>query len=461
MTEIKGGPKVHQATTPKPVSDVKKQDTLSAAEERRLKDSFKGLSPDDKQAAVQLVKQSGFENVATHLPDEAAPRKTWADEAEAGFKQAEQGGLKNTVVGYGKAAVASLLAGPGEAHQKLGDEGAAQMDKGGVVNTVVGGAKAAAASIAAGPSETHARTWDRIGTEGAARAQQGGVINSVVGNAQAAVASALKGPSMEGKEHFQKLGAEALAKGNNAEALAYALAAGVNDPGGEMRRDGADFQKHLKGGFDAWQKKHPGQKLSFDDPQRKNFDELKATWDNSGAAKFNDAPPNGDFPGGQVATGNVRSWLNEQLKGGRRIPVEALIERSLDENRGNVPLAMGSIAQILHDNRTAAVQIDGLRGEASSEKDYYRFAGAYAGLQGTRSEAAAGYAASLGNIFGNPLVYGGIGVVQGVIGKAQGDEAAAQKGFDMARSRAAVVPNYNKLHELNAGFMAGLALRPE
>jgi hypothetical protein len=286
----------------------------------------------------------------------------------------------------------------------------------------------AAANQALGPPKedgilaTAQKYWTHQAEEGFAQADQGGICNKTLGYARAGISSILAGP------------------------------------GAATHDEANGFQQSVSKGLSDYQASHPGVKLHYDDPQRRDVKETKDFFLRTGGAQFNRAPASGDFPGGAVATHNLQDWLQGQVKDDHRVPMDQLIEHAVDANKGNVTLAMGSLAEIFHDNRDWAGKVDGMRNDG---KDYYRFAGAYAALQDSKSTVALGYLGSMANIGGNPIVYGAAGSAQYVYGKVTGDQAVAQEGADLALSRTEIQPNVNKINEFHIGFQAGLGLRPE
>lgn len=305
------------------------------------------------------------------------------------------------------------------------------------------------------------RTWEDVAVEGLMQANQGGIWNTVVGGAWTVFGSLMAGPSMESKRFWGVIAEEGMAHGGilgATQAWLASLAAGVNDPFGEIRRDAVIFAAALRGAIQRHQRQHPTQTLSFEDPQRRTWNEIKEFFERTGAAQFNRAAPfGGSFPGGARATEQTRQWLRAEYESGRVTTVEELIVHAIESNSGYITLAMGSLAEILHDHRAWAARISGLRNDA---KDYYRFAGAYVGFQSEQSELLLGYLGSLGNIAGNPIVYGAAGGAQWLYGRAAGDQQTAQEGWNMAASRLELEPNWNKVQEFNTGFLAAMSIRP-
>ena len=311
---------------------------------------------------------------------------------------------------------------------------------------------------AAGP----ARSWHDVAADGLLQVNRGGIWNTVVGGAWAVFGSVMAGPSMESKQFWGALAEEGVASGGvlgATQAWLASLAAGVNDPFGEIRRDAVAFAAMLSSAIQRYQRQHPGQALRWEDPQRRTWDELKEFFERTGAAQFNRAAPSGRFPGGLTATRNLSQWLEAELNRlrGRPIAAEELIVQAIADNCGYLTLAMGSLAEILHDHRDWAARITGLRNDT---KDYYRFAGAYVGFQPAESNVFLGYVGSLGNIAGNPVVYGAAGGAQWLYGKVTRDQETAREGWNMAASRLELEPNWNKVQEFNTGFLAAMSVRP-
>ncbi len=302
-------------------------------------------------------------------------------------------------------------------------------------------------------------SWADVAVAGLMQADRGGVWNTVAGYSQAIFGSIMAGPSTENKQFWANIAEDGFKHGGMlgaAQAWLASLAAGVNDPFGEIRRDAAAFSMVLRGAMQGYRRQNPRQPLKFDDPQRRTWAELKDFFNRTGAAQFNRAPQFDDFPGGLAATQNTRKWLSAKFQAGRHIAADELVLHAIADNHGNVTLAMGSLAEILHDDRSLAARISGLRNDA---KDYYRFAGAYVGFQPEGSNLFLGYLGSMANIAGNPIVYAAAGGAQWAYGKFAGDQETAREGWDLAASRTEMEPNWNKVQEFNAGFIAALNLR--
>ena len=187
-----------------------------------------------------------------------------------------------------------------------------------------------------------------------------------------------------------------------------------------------------------------GGDVSFEDPQK------KLSWDyymNTGSAAFNRAP------GGEEATARLEKWLRAKVQQGVSLNQQDVILEAIVENKGRVTLAMGSLAEILckAQNRSWAGRIKGLKNDG---KDYYRFAGAYVGLQGNVLVREAGSLGSHANILGNPLVYTGGGLWdmgKGVVGL---DRRQVSQGWNEMAARWKPGPNLDKLYEFNLGMIA-------
>lgn len=234
----------------------------------------------------------------------------------------------------------------------------------------------------------------------------------------------------------------------NAKAGLAAVMLAFADPL-EVNTDAEAFEAALRGGMKRW-----GGKLAFDDPQRNSPQEVYDYFLRTGDAQFNRAAPEGDFPGGAKATQQLEEWLRRKTEGAGRITLEELIHQAIIFNRGNVTLAMGSLAEILcqGSNRALAGRIQGLRGH---KKDYYLFAGAFVGLQPSPVTRELGVAGSAANIAGNPIVYGGAGLYEAGAGALTGDADRRRKGLDLAKSRWGLADNWNKVREFGVGYRVG------
>ncbi|MCO5170785.1 MAG: DUF4157 domain-containing protein [Planctomycetes bacterium] len=231
----------------------------------------------------------------------------------------------------------------------------------------------------------------------------------------------------------------------NAKAVGAAVMLAFADPL-EVNTDAEQFEAALRGGMRRW-----GGKLSFDDPQRNSPQEVYDYFLRTGDAQFNRAAPRDDFPGGAKATQQLEEWLRRSTEGGGRVTLEALIHQAIIFNRGNVTLAMGSLAEILckGSNRALAGRIQGLRGH---KKDYYLFAGAFVGLQPSEVTRGVGAAGSAANIAGNPIVYSAGGLYEAGAGVFTSDAERRRKGLDLAKSRWGVADNWNKVREFGIGY---------
>jgi hypothetical protein len=186
-----------------------------------------------------------------------------------------------------------------------------------------------------------------------------------------------------------------------------------------------------------------GGDVSFEDPQKKLSMEY---YMNTGSAAFNRAP------GGEAATGRIEYWLRSCVQQGVPLTQEDVILQAIVQNQGRVTLAMGSLAEILEkgQNRAWAGRIKGLRNDG---KDYYRFAGAYVGLQSNVVVRGAGALGSYANIAGNPLVYTGGGLWDMGKGVLGGDRKLVSKGWDDMAARWKPGPNVAKVYEFNLGMI--------
>jgi hypothetical protein len=251
------------------------------------------------------------------------------------------------------------------------------------------------------------------------------------------------------KAFWEKLGVEGIEKGGVAgtgQAAVAALMAGFNDPFGEMDSDAAVFQRSLQAAIAR------SGEVSYDDPQRRTWAELKEFFGRTGTAAFNRAP------GGAEATQETDRWVKEHAGKGGGTNLEEVIFAAIKANKGNVTLAMGSLAEVLceGDNRALAARIQGLR---NNQKDYYVFAGAYVALQPGWHEQFLGYLGSHGNIAGNPLAYSAMGALQWVSGAIDGDAKERAEGVKAMTTRWGVEANYWKFHEFNAGFFGARGVR--
>lgn len=317
--------------------------------------------------------------------------------------------------------------------------------QGGVLNRAISGSLTAIRWAMPGPG------WADSAVDGLPQADQGGFWSTLAGYSP--------GPSIENQQYWLDVAEEGFKRGGVLGATRSwlaALAAGANDPFGDIRSDVVAFSTVLRSAMQGYLRQNPGQSLKFDDPQRRTWAELKDFFSRTGAAQFNRAPPSGGLPGGLAAAQNIRKWLTTGLQANRRIAAEELVLHAIADNRGNVTLAMGSLAEILHDDRGLAARIPGLRNDT---KDYYRFAGAYVGFQPEGSSVFLGYLGSMANIAGNPIVYAAAGGAQWAYGKIARDQQTVREGEDLAASRAALEPNWNKVKEFNTGFIAALNLR--
>lgn len=251
------------------------------------------------------------------------------------------------------------------------------------------------------------------------------------------------------KAFWEKLGVEGLEKGGvlgTSQAAVASLLAGFNDPFGEMDSDAGVFQRSLQAAIAR------SGEVSYDDPQRRTWAELKDFFGRTGDAAFNRAP------GGAEATQATERWLQEHAGQGGGTNLEEVIVAAIRANKGNVTLAMGSLAEVLckGDNRALAARIQGLR---NNQKDYYAFAGAYVALQPGWHEQFLGYLGSHGNIAGNPVAYSAMGAMQWVAGALDGDSKARADGARAITSRWGLEANYWKFHEFNAGFFGARGVR--
>ena len=143
-----------------------------------------------------------------------------------------------------------------------------------------------------------------------------------------------------------------------------------------------------------------------------------------------------------------------------QITEEDLIVQALVANDGNVPLAVGSIAEVLYQPRTRplAGRIAGL---ANDGKDYYRFAGAFVGLQKNPAVQAVGLLGSEANILGNPIAGAASGLWDA--GKALWHRSSPLAGLKKAAGYAFLqgAPTASKETEFGSGFLAGFALRTQ
>jgi hypothetical protein len=190
-----------------------------------------------------------------------------------------------------------------------------------------------------------------------------------------------------------------------------------------------------------------GEIVSFDDPQDFVSGDFVGR---TGTAQFNRAP------GGEQATNALRSYLRAELTtngklDGRRITQEELIYRAIKLNRGNVTLAMGSIAEVLHDHRKWAGSIDGLRNDG---KDYYRFAGAYIGLQKDAGVYLAGVLGGAANVAGTPIVYSAYDAAKAAYHLATGNFGEAEKSAQGVENDLKLGQHADKVRELAIGLLA-------
>lgn len=199
----------------------------------------------------------------------------------------------------------------------------------------------------------------------------------------------------------------------------------------------ADAAKALDLYANATVRKSP----SFEDPQ----DHASADFYlRTGGAQFN---PNG------AQTEALRRSLVE-LTGRRRVYQAELVHEALIAAEGNLPLAMGSLAQIFHDQRNSLIsRVEGMKDD--SGKNYYRYAGAFIGLQNAPVRLL-GEIGSYANIGGNPIVYAAAEVI-GFWGKAitTGSLPQGIDTIETVSSRGKVGP---KSRQLQMGIEAMLEL---
>lgn len=296
-----------------------------------------------------------------------------------------------------------------------------------------------------------------IGHELTHVAQARGGARSVSPRAAGAVRRRQPGPFTAASRYWASAGDSGAAQGGvwgNAKAGGAALMQGLADPGG-MGSDAEAFQAALVQAMI----RHGGP-LTFDDPQRKSWDEVQEFFDRTGDAAFNRAPPSGDFPGGAMATRQLTEWLKRRTEAGT-ITLDELIHQAIVSNTGNVTLAMGSLAEILcrgEHRALAGAKVQGLRGH---KKDYYIFAGAFVGFQPSAVQRQLGKAGSLANIAGNPLLYGAVGAYDWLVGGWTGDVQRHEAGGRLALSRMGPRDNWNKVREFGIGYdvAAGLSGR--
>jgi hypothetical protein len=142
------------------------------------------------------------------------------------------------------------------------------------------------------------------------------------------------------------------------------------------------------------------------------------------------------------------------------ITQEDFIYKAIVANDGNVPLALASCAEVLYRpyNRRLAARILGLPHDG---KDYYRFTGAFVGIQQSAAVRAGGLLGSDINILMNPLAGIGAGLKNAAVAKWQGKDP--QKSLDSAYGYAfqQATPTVQKALEFDAGLMAGFGVRLE
>ncbi len=191
-----------------------------------------------------------------------------------------------------------------------------------------------------------------------------------------------------------------------------------------------------------WAIEHYDGEVSYRDPQR----HLSADfWSRTGSAEFNRAKPDGDFAGGAAAARATGAWLRDKAANGGTTQRELMLE-AIRQNRGNVTLAMGTLAEVLHHDRPLADHVEGL-GDPE-RKDYYRFAGAFVGLQSNPVTKVSGWVGSHINILGNaPLFLVGTLVIERSFGEA----------WRQFAPRARPAANLAKIREFNIGAAAAAA----
>src|SRR5690606_14698294 len=137
-----------------------------------------------------------------------------------------------------------------------------------------------------------------IGHELTHVAQERGGAKSISPKSAAGVVRR-RGPFATADAYWAGAGEAGAAQGGfwgHAKAGGAALMQGLANPDG-VNTDAEAFQAALVQAMI----RHGGP-LSFDDPQRRNWQEVKEFFDRTGDAAFNHAPPSGDFPGGAEAT---------------------------------------------------------------------------------------------------------------------------------------------------------------
>jgi hypothetical protein len=166
------------------------------------------------------------------------------------------------------------------------------------------------------------------------------------------------------------------------------------DPGID---DDAKLYEDIQLAVGVWEAK-AGKTVTYKDTQKHASFEF---YMNQGEANFN---PN------SKQTGRARGRLEDLLATGPILQIDALYE-ALDAAEGNVTMAFGSLAEIYCLDRKKFVAMTADMDHSVADKNYYRFAGAFIGLQDATVRTL-GEAGAYANMAGNPVVYAGAEVYQ-------------------------------------------------
>ena len=183
------------------------------------------------------------------------------------------------------------------------------------------------------------------------------------------------------------------------------------------------------------------ERVSYDDPQNHTTADFYLR---TGGAQFN---PNSS----QTAALKRSIYL---LLENRNTTQTELIHEALLATEGNLPLAFGSLAKIFHDDRAGLIpRVDGMTDD--SAKNYYRFAGAFIGLQ-SGPVRLLGEIGSYGNMAGNPIVYAAAEVIGFWRDTFTGKSNGGVNTIRTVASRGMVAP---KSRQLRMGVEAMLELK--